>query len=259
MKYHEDMCSYAHAGIRALSMRALTVALLSCTHVLLSTGAHGQSTGTIRLFIEPGHDFEFVLDHKYRMQQREVKLSEGAHHFTFWAPKHRMVDTTLIVAPNMVSTFTLRLPLSIEYTMWEGDLAHYKRQVVLARGGFMAATVGFGAWTAINFFQYSKANDKLKDDEALYGLLSSPRAISEMKSVTLPADKDEFKQQRTELLISGGLTLVSAGMTWWMFQKTRDRSIPQFEDKEKIKFDGLVWLPSETGDTWMAGITVPLR
>lgn len=244
---------------RAMRRHAWVLLVFAGSLLHSPSGARAQSTGIVRLFIDPGQDFEFVLDHKYRMQQREVKLAEGPHHFTFWAPKHRMVDTTLTVVPNTVSTFTLRLPLSIEYTLWENDLSHYKQQVVLARGGFMAATVGFGAWTAINFFQYKKAKDQLQDDEALYSLLSSPRAITEMKEVTLPADKDEFRKQRTELYIGGGLTLVAAGMTWWMFEKTRDRSIPQFEDKEKIKFDGLVWLPSPHGDTWLAGLTIPLR
>ena len=232
---------------------------LTSSHLLISTSANAQNTGTLRLFIEPGNNYEFVLDHKYRMQQREVKVTEGPHHFTFWAPKHRMVDTTLIAAPNAVTTFTLSLPYSIEYTMWQDDLSRYKRQVVLARGAFMAATVGFGAWTAINFFQYKKAHDQLVDHEAMYDLLTSPRAITDMKEVTLPADKDEFKKQKTELLISGGLTLVSAGMTYWMFNKTRDKSIPQFEDHEKMKFDGLVWFPSPQGDTWLAGVTIPIR
>ena len=36
--------------------------------------------------VDPGHDFEFIVDHKQRMQQREVKLTEGLHSFSLWAP-----------------------------------------------------------------------------------------------------------------------------------------------------------------------------
>ena len=93
-----------------------------------------QTTGTLRLFIDPGNDFQFVLDHKYRMQQREVTLAEGPHDFTFWAPKYRMIDTTITVVANTVNSFTLRLPVSAEYMAWQREMSRYKRQVVLGRG-----------------------------------------------------------------------------------------------------------------------------
>ena len=51
--------------------------------VLAVTSVLAQSAGKLRLMIDPGAGYQFVLDKKYRMQQREVELSTGPHHFTF--------------------------------------------------------------------------------------------------------------------------------------------------------------------------------
>lgn len=236
--------------------------LLSLLLVPVQAIVFSQSTGTLRLFIEPGHDYQFVLDHKYRMQQREVTLGEGPHHFTFWAPKHRMVDTTLSVAPNTVTTFTLRLPVSAEYMAWQRDVAKYKRQVVLGRGLPLAATVGFGVWSVVALTDHKAAYDQLNDDEALYASARSPREIEELKNETLPADKDEFDRTKGQFVLAASLTAVSAGITIWMFHKTRGRQVPVFEDKEKVRFDGLVWVPPAFGPSdgvFMASFTIPLR
>ena len=93
----------------------------------------------------------------------------------------------------------------------------------------------------------------------MYPSLTSPRAIAELKDVTLPADKDELAKQEDQFILSAGLTAASAALTFWMFHRTKGREIPQFEDKEKVRFDGLVWVPTTTGGTWAAALTIPLR
>ena len=34
-----------------------------------------QSAGKIRLLVDPGHNFKFVVDKQFKMEQREVELS----------------------------------------------------------------------------------------------------------------------------------------------------------------------------------------
>lgn len=256
---HVLRCPCAHVAMIRARRIVLRLLLLVWAHGHMAPCSQGQSTGTLRLFIEPGHDFQFVLDGRYRMQQREVTLAEGPHHFSFWAPKHRMIDTTVTVIANTVTSFMLRLPVSAEYMAFEREVAAYKRQVVLGRALPLTATIGFGAWSIVNFFQYRTAHEQLRDDEAMYASLTSPRTIAELKDVTLPADQDELAKQETELIISGALTVASAAATYWIFKRTKDRPVPRFEDREKVKFDGLVWVPSSTGGQWMAGLTIPLR
>lgn len=245
-------------GIRYM----LVAIVLAWVHVDMATCSNAQTTGVLRLFIDPGHDYQFVLDGKYRMQQRELTLGEGPHRFTFWAPKHRMVDTVLTVAPNTVTTFTMRLPVSAEYLAWQREVAKYKREVVLGRGLPLLATVGTGAWTVLNLRKYKAAHDQLKDDEALYASARSPREIDELKDVTLPADKDELARWKSRTIISSACFAVSAATTLWMFHRTKGKAIPQFEDKEKVRFDGLVYVPRlypGSEDIWFATLSFPLR
>jgi hypothetical protein len=256
------MSTRDHVIMKGRIPHAMMLVVLVIAQVHMGPWAHAQTTGTLRFFIEPGHDFQFVLDRKYRMQQREVTLGEGPHHFTFWAPKHRMVDTMLTVAPNTVTTFTLRLPVSAEYMAWQREVAKYKRQVVLGRGLPLAATVGFGVWSVVALADHKAAYDQLQDDEALYSSARSPREIEELKKETLPADKNELQRTKEQLALAAGLTAVSAGVTVWMFHKTKGRQVPVFEDKEKVRFDGLVWLPPVHGSSdgvFMASVMVPLR
>ena len=228
--------------------------------ILSSISAIAQTPGTLRLFIEPGHDYRFVLDHKYQLQQREVTLGEGPHHFTIWAPKHRMIDTTLSVAPPTTTTFPLRLPLSAEYMAWQRELAKYKREVVLGRGLPLLAAVGFGTWTVFALRNYSAAYNQLKDDEELYASARSAREIDELKDVTLPADKDDFKKRRGQFYLAAGCTALSTAATVWMFHRTKGKKVPVFRDAEQLRFEGLTWQPEfdNTGGIWMASLSFQL-
>ena len=60
--------------------------------------------------------------------------------------------------------------------------------------------------------------------------------------------------------VSGGLTAAS-GAAWWYLRKARaERKPPVFEDKERARFEGLVWTPDANGQgLWLAGFTIPLR
>ncbi|MBL7964179.1 MAG: hypothetical protein JNM31_10100 [Flavobacteriales bacterium] len=220
---------------------------------------HAQRTGQLRLFIDPGHNYSFVLDHRYRMNSPLLTLPEGPHHFTFWAPQRRMVDTTVVVTADSLNSFLLRMPFSAEYEQYRRDLSRFKRQVVWTRAAGITATVGFGIWTFVSWGKARDAQQQLKDDEALYSTLTTPRHITQLKEETIPAHQDDLRRARTNLYIGGTLFAASAVATAYIFRRTRERNVPVFEDKEKMRFDGLVWLPSSTGGLWCASLTVPIR
>ena len=62
------------------------------------SAVQAQTSGKLRLVVDPGDSYEFVLDHQFRMQKREVELLTGPHHFSFWAPERSIVDTTITMA-----------------------------------------------------------------------------------------------------------------------------------------------------------------
>ncbi len=226
---------------------------------LLVLTALAQEQGRVRFFVDPGDDFSFVLDNKYRLQQREISLSPGPHTFTFWAPRHAMVDTSFTVIADSLSILTLRLPLSLEYIDHQRELHRFRRKQLLTRSLPAAATAGVGIWAVAGFFAYRNAHNDLQDLEKEYADLQVPRAIAQLKEQEIPAAKETFKDKRTAFFIAGGLFAAGLAGTIHAFRSTAHREVPVFEDKEKLRFEGLVWAPGAQGGTWAAGISLPLR
>lgn len=225
---------------------------------ILSSSA--QTVGKLRLMVDPGNNFQFVLDHKYRMQQREVELVTGPHHFSFWAPERKIVDTTLYVAENQTKEVLLRLPFSEEYRRYEEELRDLKKRMWLEVALPSAVTLGAGILTYSTYKQYQKAHDQLLADEEAYRSGADPEALASLKSDVIPRHKEEFADKRGVFYASLGLfTAVAAGSAWMIIRYNK-RPDPKFFDHEKVKFDGLVWLPGTDGEgLWLTGVHMDLR
>src|SRR5690606_1330173 len=83
--------------------------LLLITITMIAQFACAQVTGKVRITGIPDQGLRYVLDGKYEMTEREVTLTEGDHHFTFWAPEHKVLDTTIFVMGNW--TYDLKIVL----------------------------------------------------------------------------------------------------------------------------------------------------
>ncbi|HRD52801.1 MAG TPA: hypothetical protein PKY96_09145, partial [Flavobacteriales bacterium] len=128
------------------------------------------------------------------------------------------------------------------------------------RYGTPVLAVGAAAWFGVSTW---KAVDAQRDIDALeqaYGESTSPASITELKGDRIPDANKKLRQARTMSYVSGS-AFVAASAAWWYVAKVRSkRQAPVFEDKEKARFDGLVWMPDANGHgIWMAGLTIPLR
>ncbi len=226
----------------------------------ICTRASAQTAGKLRLMIDPGAGFEFVLDHKYRMQQREVELATGPHHFSIWAPQRIVVDTTLFVLPDQTRDVYIRLPFSNEYRAYEDELRAEKKKLWLRVALPTAATIGTGILAYSTFRKYKDAHDQLVADEEAYRTGADPRALEDLKSEVIPRHKSEFTDKRGLFYLSVGIFGAVAAGSAYMIIRNGKRPVPKFFDREKVKFDGLVWLPSDrNGGVWLAGLHLNLR
>ena len=223
--------------------------------LLLPFGLRAQTVGKLRLTVDPGSNYSFVLDRKFRMAQREVELSAGPHHFTFWAPQRRMLDTTLTVEPGRTREIWVRLPYSAEFVAYERELVRQKNQNWLRMVLPSALTLGTGILAWSGWRRYKEANDRLEDDLQLYRSSSDPAELEDLRTLVIPANKDAFKdRQRAFFLAAGAFTAVAAASTWMVVRTARQKA-PTFHDAEKVKFDGLVWLPAPGGrGMWLTGM-----
>ena len=199
------------------------------------------------------------MDHKYKMQQREVELAIGPHHFSFWAPERRMIDTTFTVMEGPTQDVVVHLPYSTEYRSYQAALHRQKKDQWLGIVLPSAITLGIGIWSGISYANYRAAHTQLVDDENLYKTSAVPRQISTLKDTDIPQDKQDFKDTQTMFAISVGAFAIAAAGTMYSIVKTMKRPVPVFEDQEKLKFDGLVWIPNDHGGTWAFGTHLDLR
>lgn len=227
--------------------------------ILFAGAGMAQSSGSLRLLVDPGSGFQFIVDKKHRMEQREVTLTEGLHELTIWAPQRMMVDTPVFVIADRTSDLVVRLPYSPEYLAYASDLSKFQRKRRRTRAIPIVTTVAGLAWSVGALDRYKTADEQLQQDQADYDLMVDPERIGQLKDVTMPEHKQEFKESRTEFYIASGVTLLSAAATWYVFRLTSGWERPVFEDKQKVLFDGLSWMPSDHGGTWAVGLTFPIR
>lgn len=239
------------------AMRSLRSAfsLVGCCLLLLGSA---QSTGTLRMLVDPGNDFSFIVDKKHRMQQREITLTEGLHDLTIWAPTRKMMDTAVFVIANRTSDLVVRLPYSQEYVTYRAELGRYQTKKRWSRSAPLFALAGGFIWTGIAIGKYGKAKDELEADRKDYDINVDPTAINTLKNGTIPEHNDDLKQARTNLYAASAFTALSTAATYYIARRTAKWDRPVFEDKEKVRFDGLAWLPDDRGGVFMAGLTIHL-
>ena len=213
-----------------------------------------QGTGEIRLNIDPGHNFQFILDDQFRMQQRSMDLSAGPHNFKIWAPERAIVDTNLIIHPDSTWFFSMELPYSPEYQEWKKEMSVFQRKFTLYKVLPSVMTVSAGVWAIASAVEYKKSNDQLQDNRAKYDDLVVPRELSELKT-QLQQDKDDFSSAETKVIISTSVFVASAVATWFLFKKAKNLEVPVFNDKAKLEFEGLVYDPQRNG-TWAGNFKV---
>lgn len=227
---------------------------------LMGPAAMAQATGTLRVFCEPAGSCQYVLDGKHRMNDREITLLEGQHRLVFWAPERRMLDTTFMVLGGRLSEARIQLHYSQEFIEFSRQADRHRRRDRWLKYGTPVLTVGAGAWAGISIAQALKARkdlDALADD---YTTLSDPGALTALKDQRIPEANDALRRTRTMAYVSSGVFVLSAGAYWYAQKMRRASKAPLFEDKEKVRFDSLVWVPCRGGNgTWMAALTIPMQ
>ncbi len=225
---------------------------------LVALSVQGQETGKVRLMVDPGAGFQFVLDHKYRLSQRDVELPIGPHHFSFWAPTRKVVDTTITMEPGRMKDFFLRLPYSTDYVAYNKEFTAWRSSRNIQRRVGVVATLGTGVWSIVQYNKWKKAGDQLDVDEALYSTSSVTPELVKLKETDIPQHKQDFKKARNGFYIASGLTAVLAAGTIWTYVRTGKIAPPTYQDSEKVRFDGLVWIAGPDGGQWCSSISIPL-
>ncbi len=227
--------------------------------MLLGTSVQAQSSGQLRFRFEPDNSMQFVLDGKYKLSDREITLEEGAHRFTFWAPERLMLDTTLTVLGDRTQEVFIRLRYSPDYVDHRRAEERFVKQGRWGRYLPPLVTGATAAWATVSFLNFGKASRDLDDLADSYRTSADPAGIQRLKEEEIPAAKDDLRSARTQAYVSTGVFALSAVATVIIRKRLASRSAPVFEDKERIRFEGLVHQPLGNGGIWSATFSLPLR
>jgi hypothetical protein len=217
-----------------------------------------QGKGEIQLHVAPHGSMEYVLDGKERLSNRALVLPAGEHRFTFWAPDRSIVDTTLLILADTSIAFYKTLAPSPEFVAFQQQQRKVRRARTSLRILPLAATLVSGVFTAVAYNAYSESRTLLQDAEASYTTLRDPNAITLLKEKELPRLQTEHDAAARRVGWLTAITSVAALGTVWSFIKAAQVDDAPYEDKERIRFEGLVWLPGSTGGHLYAGFTIPL-
>jgi len=243
-----------------LSVRTTVLLLLAGAGVLMGTSAFAQLTGKLRLNCEPIGNCRYVVDGKHRMNDREITLMEGAHRFNFWAPERSILDTQIYVVPGITTQVDVQLHYSPEYVTYRRKADNFRRNELWMRYAPPVLAAGVGAWAVTSIVRYADASKQIDDLADEYVASGDPGAISDLKDRRMLDANTELRSAHTQMLVSSGLFVASAGAVFYLRHRLAIRQAPVFEDKERVRFDGLVWLPGRSaGGTWAMGLTIPIR
>lgn len=223
----------------------------------------GQSDVEVKMLVQPFPQVEYILNDTGRLKEVEVpvvRLPAGDHHLVFWAPNCGILDTVLHLAPGtpMVQMRKILRPTP-EYLNYRRHARGVWLHKAMWRGIPLLVTIGFG----IKAYSDHKAHDQAYDDlhalQDSYPTLALPSTISALKQVTIPAAQQKLDDTRQKFVISMALCGAGALATIYGFIRAGKLQYPSYQDKEKVRFDGLAWIPEGNTGMVITGISIPLR
>lgn len=226
--------------------------------MLIGATCAAQRTGRLLLDMAPSGATTYVLDGKYRMSDRQLELMEGPHRFVFWAPERRMLDTTITVVGGGQVEVKVELRYSEEYVAWRKREDRARLDRAWARYAPPLLMAGSAAFAVASYVKHQQAYDDLQELVTEYSSSVDPRRIAIIKGEALPSSKEQLRDTRTSMIVSGGVLAASSVALVYFRHRAKERASEPFEDKERIRFEGLVWDQAPNGAVWGAQFTIPL-
>lgn len=239
--------------------RSIAIALLLVGGALDS---FAQDSVEVQMLVQPWHQVEYILNGNERLKTVDVpavRLPVGDHRLIFWAPNCGILDTVLHVVSGPAMELRKVLKPTPAYLAYQRSSRQVWIRKALWKGVPGLFTIGFGIKALSDHQAHDQAFDDLHELRDSYSTLSSPNDIQALKQVAIPAAQDELERTRKHLTTSLVLCGVGALATVYGFIRAGKLKYPAYEDKEKIRFDGLAWVPVGDGGMYLAGISIPIR
>lgn len=188
-----------------------------------------------------------------------VSVEPGTHRFRFWAPGFAVWDTILHVAQGQDALLRKVLRHSPDHIAYQEGRQHIARQKAALRGVPLLATAITGYLSLKSKKDHDQAYDDLLALQDTYEASNSVSGIGVIKQESLPDARSEVDRTRKALTTNLAICGVAVAATVYGFMRAAKLEYPAYEDRDKVRFEGLSWIPDGKGGTWLAGLTIPIR
>lgn len=225
-----------------------TIGALLIGFMLVGKRSEAQDSGKLRLLIDSGGTFKVRVDGGPVQSVRELELTPGPHALRIWAPTRLVTDTNVVVVQDRMSDVIMKLSVDPDHTAYRMEMRSFQRKRRAWRLIPIGLTVGSGAWMLTALKKQNDAYDQLHEDRDSYGAASDPLVIARLKNEVLPARQDDLATARSRLTVASGVTIAMAACTVAAFWRSAKFKRPVFDDKQKLRFEGLAFAPSWQGE-----------
>ncbi|MGV9012760.1 MAG: hypothetical protein ACOH13_09220 [Flavobacteriales bacterium] len=231
---------------------------------MIAAAAQGQAgdSAEVKFLVQPFGQVEYILNGNERLKEVLVpaaRFPSGDHRLYFWAPNCSILDTTLHIEAGKDMELRKVLKQTPEFLAYKKESFHTGLEKALWRGLPLIFTVGFGLKGISDRKAHDQAFEELHSLRDSYATINSPSTLAGLKSVAIPAAQAELDATRRRMTTSFALFSIGVLATVYGLIRSGKLTYPQYEDKEKVHFEGLAWVPTANGGMYLAQIRVPIR
>jgi hypothetical protein len=161
---------------------------------------------------------------------------------SIWAPGHLVIDTILDLKVDQQRVFTAHLEQSPEYNDWLEEKRLLNEKAIKMQVPAAAIALSAGIFAAVQQVQFLQSITRLENAVNAYDLGYTPSVFDDLK-VEYNDAQDNYKKQRTELIVGYSLTAVSTAFLIYQIKQAAKIKIPEFVDPHKLQFEGLSYIP----------------
>ncbi|MCB0761261.1 MAG: hypothetical protein KDC12_07015 [Flavobacteriales bacterium] len=203
--------------------------------MLFCHSANGQSGGTVKFIVNPGHDYAVKFDNDSIARVRSCHLPNGAHHIQIWAPGYDIFDTLLVVNEGEEHVVKAMLRHPQEWNTWRKESKSFTVQQGWQKVGLIGANVLFVGNAVYQWNRYKTLHNNIERITELYDATYDPSEIQELK-IDLSQNQDKMKRQQWVTYSSLGASVVTTVAMSWLLWKAGQKEAPVYEDKAKVRF-----------------------
>jgi hypothetical protein len=197
---------------------------------------------TLKLQIDPSDNYRVRINNGEQHRTNYFKVFPGEVKLSIWAPGYLIIDTILDLGVDEQRVFVGFLEKSDEYKDWLENKRLLNEKAIKMQLPPALLTLSLAVFSVVQQVQFLDATNQLESTVRAYDLGYTPGLFDEIR-VNYEDAQDNYRKQRTQLIIGYTLTAASTAFLIYQVKKAKKIKIPDFIDPYKLQFEGVSYSP----------------